>query len=592
MHRAAQQYTDPALLCRRCTVKPDLTPTAPASNSSTRFSALLRLAGRLSGFDLCGIATPHTSQEWLQLDPPLPDHLQQTLQPLLALTYVSPAPLLISDLGTGEDRSAGLLGSFAGYPLSSDTGDCLGVFYVADRLPRAFESDLQETLQDIADSAALLLAQMRTPTPSLEENRMALAIQGSGTGIWDRDLLKDEIHYSVAWKAMLGYAEDEVSTRIEDSYARVHPDDREQVLQAIRAHLDGHTEQYQVEHRLRCRDGNYKWVSSRGKVVARDAQGKALRMLGITNDISNLRTLAERLQHSVELVTQLTDQVPGAVFQYRSGVQAKGGFTYVSAGVRDILEVTPEALMQDPGILNHLIHPDDLAVFRDSRINAERDACTWHVEFRVLLPRQGLRWRLGEARPQREADGSLTWHGVVTDITERKRFERELHEFASMDALTQLTNRRVFMDHLDTEQARILRRDVSVSSLLMCDLDHFKLVNDRWGHGVGDRALRHFSEILRSQLRTSDLAGRIGGEEFAVLLSGAGNLPARDFACRVQHALANQPLRVEAEEIHLTLSIGLTQLSPQDTTPDNALSRADKALYRAKQNGRNRVEIN
>jgi len=181
---------------------------------------------------------------------------------------------------------------------------------------------------------------------------------------------------------------------------------------------------------------------------------------------------------------------------------------------------------------------------------------------------------------------------LFMDITERKRFERELHEFASMDALTQLSNRRVFMDYLETEQARVQRRDLSTSSLLMCDLDHFKLVNDRWGHGVGDRALRHFSNILRSQLRASDLAGRIGGEEFAVLLSGAGSFPARDFACRVQHALANQPLRVDSEAIHLTLSIGITQLSPQDATPDNALSRADKALYRAKQNGRNRVEIN
>lgn len=582
---APQQYTGLALPCRRCTVKPDSTRTAPPCLPSERFTALLRLAARLSGCNLCGIASICSTDGTLLLDPPQPAPLQQALQPLLARTRLGPSPLLLH-----ASHTADVLGCFAGYALHNEAGDCIGVFYVADAVPRTIDATLQINLQDIADSAAQLLAPVAAA--SLEASRMALAIQGSGTGIWDRDLLKGEIHYSIAWKAILGYAEDEISTRIEDSYARVHPDELEQVQQAMQAHFSGQTEQYQVEHRLRCRDGSYKWVCSRGKVVARDAHGNALRMLGTTTDISNQRSLAERLQRSVELVTRLTDQVPGVVFQYRSAPDGSGRFTYVSAGVRDVLEVTPDELMHEPGVLNRLVHPDDLTVFNNARVNAEHNVCTWHVEFRVQLPRQGLRWRLGEARPQREADGSLLWHGVLTDITERKRFERELHEFASMDALTQLANRRVFMTQLHTEQSRIQRRDVSVSSLLMCDLDYFKRVNDRWGHAVGDRALRHFGDILRSQLRASDLAGRVGGEEFAVLLSGAGSFPARDFACRVQHALANQPLRVDDQEIQLTLSIGLTQLSPQDTTPDNAFSRADKALYRAKQNGRNRVEIN
>ncbi len=570
-------------------MKPDTPCSASVSQPSTRFAALLRLAGRLSGFGLCGIAT---GDDTLQLDPPQPAALQQALQPLLIRTRLGQSPLVLPDARLGVAHPHDALGCFIGYPLRIDAGDCLGVLYVADAAVQAIDTTLQSTLQDIADSAAQLLAQTPTDDASLEENRMALAIQGSGTGIWDRDLIKGQIHYSTAWKAMLGYAEDEISTRIEDSYARVHPDELEHVQQAMQAHFSGQTEQYQVEHRLRCRDGSYKWVCSRGKVVARDARGNALRMLGTTTDISNLRSLAERLQHSVELVTRLTDQVPGVVFQYRSYRDGSGCFTYVSAGVRDIFEVTPEQLLHDPDIIHHCVHPDDLAVYNTARKEAERAFSNWHVEYRVQLPRQGLRWRLGEARPQREADGSIAWHGVVTDITERKRFERELHEFASMDALTQLANRRVFMAYLGSELARIQRRDMSVSSLLMCDLDHFKLVNDRWGHGIGDRALRHFSDILRSQLRTSDLAGRVGGEEFAVLLSGAGSFPARDFACRVQHALASQPLRIDGEEIHLTLSIGLTQLTPQDSTPDTAFSRADKALYRAKQNGRNRVEIN
>jgi len=560
-------------------VKPDHACSAPGSSS---LDALLRLARRFSGFSLCGVATFGGGDEPIKLEPAQPSDIHDALSPLIARARLSHSPLLIQE-------ATEPLSCFAGYPLRGETGDCLGVLYVADTTPRIIDADLHQSLQDIAASAAQILTLAHAKA---EETLLALAIQGSGTGVWDRDLSSGRIHYSAAWKSMLGYAANEVSNRIEDAFARIHPDELEQVKQTMQAHISGQTEQYQVEHRLRCRDGSYKWVCSRGKVVSRDASGNALRMLGITSDISTLRSLSERLQHNVELITQLTDQVPGVLFQFCSQADGNGYFTYLSAGVRDLFGVTQEQLLQNPRLLDSCVHPDDLEVFNQSRAQALRDVCIWHVEYRVQLPVQGLRWHLGEARPQRKADGSVVWHGMVTDITERKRFERELHEFASMDALTQLSNRRVFMDYLETEQARVQRRDLSTSSLLMCDLDHFKLVNDRWGHGVGDRALRHFSNILRSQLRASDLAGRIGGEEFAVLLSGAGSFPARDFACRVQHALANQPLRVESEAIHLTLSIGITQLSPQDATPDNALSRADKALYRAKQNGRNRVEIN
>ncbi len=560
-------------------MKPDHACSAPGSS---RLDALLRLARRLSGFSLCGVATFAGGDEPINLEPTQPSDIRCDLSLLIARARLSHSPLLIQE-------ATEPLSCFAGYPLRGETCDCLGVLYVADTTPRSIDADLHQSLQDIAASAAQILTLAHAKA---EETLLALAIQGSGTGVWDRDLSSGRIHYSAAWKSMLGYAANEVSNRIEDAFARIHPDELEQVKQTMQAHISGQTEQYQVEHRLRCRDGSYKWVCSRGKVVSRDASGKALRMLGITSDISTLRSLSERLQHNVELITQLTDQVPGVLFQFCSQTDGNGYFTYLSAGVRDLFEVTQEQLLQNPKLLDSCVHPDDLEVFNQSRAQALRDVCIWHVEYRVQLPVQGLRWHLGEARPQRKADGSVVWHGMVTDITERKRFERELHEFASMDALTQLSNRRVFMDYLETEQARVQRRDLSTSSLLMCDLDHFKLVNDRWGHGVGDRALLHFSNILRSQLRASDLAGRIGGEEFAVLLSGAGSFPARDFACRVQHALANQPLRVESEAIHLTLSIGITQLSPQDATPDNALSRADKALYRAKQNGRNRVEIN
>ena len=124
----------------------------------------------------------------------------------------------------------------------------------------------------------------------------------------------------------------------------------------------------------------------------------------------------------------------------------------------------------------------------------------------------------------------------------------------------------------------------------MCDLDHFKLINDQWGHAVGDLALKHFAHILREQLRKSDLAGRVGGEEFAVVLSDTTLSAAQGFAQRVQQRLAHAPLLQNGQQIALTVSMGIAAMSASDLSVDTALSRSDLALYSAKAHGRNRIE--
>ncbi len=118
-----------------------------------------------------------------------------------------------------------------------------------------------------------------------------LAMEASGTGIWDRNVITGEIRYSGSWFKMIGYEEAPQSNPIEIAYTRVHPDDLAYVQATMQAHFEGKTESYEVEHRLRCKDGSYKWVFSRGKVVSRDAGGNALRMTGTTTGITKSRAL-------------------------------------------------------------------------------------------------------------------------------------------------------------------------------------------------------------------------------------------------------------------------------------------------------------
>ncbi|AOE83117.1 hypothetical protein THL1_569 [Pseudomonas sp. TCU-HL1] len=168
----------------------------------------------------------------------------------------------------------------------------------------------------------------------------------------------------------------------------------------------------------------------------------------------------------------------------------------------------------------------------------------------MQLPGQGILWRQGDARPRGLEDGGVLWHGFITDVTERKQIEAELQVFATTDFLTQLSNNRHFIQLLEAELAHVQRSAGHSAAILMFDLDHFKAINDRWGHSVGDQALRHFAAILWAQLRKTDAAGRMGGEEFAVVLSNANIDEAMTFAQRIQHELAESPVLHGEERTH------------------------------------------
>jgi diguanylate cyclase (GGDEF)-like protein/PAS domain S-box-containing protein len=484
-------------------------------------------------------------------------------------------------------------------PLRAADGRQMGTFRLLHGAPREFADDDLDALRDFAELAAAAvekrqaLAEERAAEDSWrdEARNLSMAIAGSGTGIWDRNVVTGEITYSPGWKALLGYAESEVTNRIEDSYKRLHPDDADYVRAAMQAHFEGKTESYEVEHRILCKDGSYKWICSRGKVVSRDAEGRALRMMGTTTDISAMRAMSERLRRTADLLVNLTDAVPGMVFQ--CGQRPEGGsrFLYVSAGIWDMFELTPYDVRVSPAAIEQRVHPEDLTTYHASLQAAAAAQTPWPLEFRVCLPQQGLRWRQGDASPRKGPDGTVVWHGFVTDITDRKRADFELRELAATDALTTLPNRRHFMSRIAAELARIKRQGSDCAAVLMCDLDHFKRINDTWGHAIGDGVLQHFANTLRAQLRAVDLVGRIGGEEFAVVLPDTDIERAHAFATRVQQRIAAAPFSLgDDRHIPLTVSIGISTMHTLDADAELALSRSDRALYYAKQRGRNRIE--
>lgn len=167
--------------------------------------------------------------------------------------------------------------------------------------------------------------------------------------------------------------------------------------------------------------------------------------------------------------------------------------------------------------------------------------------------------------------------------------QREMERLTRLDGLTGLFNRNTFVELTRSELDRAQRQG-SATTILLLDLDHFKRVNDTWGHPAGDAVLRHVATLAASAVRSTDLVGRLGGEEFIVLLPNTAVTAAHTLAEKLRQRIQTCPLQWEQVEISITASIGLAGTTAQEKRDfDELYSQADKALYQAKQRGRNRV---
>jgi diguanylate cyclase (GGDEF)-like protein len=182
---------------------------------------------------------------------------------------------------------------------------------------------------------------------------------------------------------------------------------------------------------------------------------------------------------------------------------------------------------------------------------------------------------------------ALALHATLVSLVVH-RLLAELRHKARHDPLTGLLNRRAMEDAIDTQMQRG-RRTGETHSLLMLDLDHFKSINDRYGHAAGDRVLQHAAAVLQAHVRKIDQVGRVGGEEFLVLMPGASLDTARHVAERLREQLAADEVLVNGTGVKLSVSIGIAEWVDRSEASSRLLVRVDAALYEAKAQGRNRV---
>ena len=421
--------------------------------------------------------------------------------------------------------------------------------------------------------------------------RLELALGGAELGLWDRDFVANARTYNARWSTMLGYAPGEIEPTGALWQDMLHPDDLASATEALGRHIQGLTPTFESEHRLRHKQGYWVWILARGRVVARDAAGLPMRMVGTHMDISGRKRVEQVLRESEARFRGLTELSSDWYWEMDEQFRCTriDGKLEDATGL-DKVQSIGRAHWEDPTYN-----------MSEAQWEAHRALLRAHETFRDL------------ELERRSADGSPLWisvsgvpvfdqHGVFRgyrgvghSITARKLAEKKIEQLAFYDELTCLPNRRLLGDRLHKALVNVARKGRH-GALIFIDLDNFKDLNDTQGHDVGDQLLQQVALRLRECVREVDTVARLGGDEFVVMLeelnpyAGEAALQA-DGTARKILATLNQPYELRGHHHHSTPSIGIALFHDQMQSVDELLKRADLAMYQAKASGRNALRF-
>ncbi len=418
------------------------------------------------------------------------------------------------------------------------------------------------------------------------EERNELVAMTANDGIWDFDGQTKRLVLSPRWRRMLGYDMDDEEVVL-DWYHLVHPDDMARVQARMREHLDGRIPFFESVHRMKHRNGEWRWMASRARAV-QDPNGRLLRLLGVEVDITERKLYEDALFREKESA-QITLQSIGdgvittdaeCVVEYVNPVAADlTGWKVDDASGRSIDEIF-RAFHEET--CEPLENPLAVAIRRDRAIKSVRPT--------LLIRRDGNELYIeSTASPIRDGKGNVTGGVLVFhDVSESRELNRRLSYHASHDILTGLVNRREFENRLERALKSARARETSYA-LLYLDLDQFKIVNDSCGHSAGDALLGQLGALLKSKIRWRDTLARLGGDEFGVLLESCSLDEAMQTAESLRVAIGDYKFTWDERAFRLGVSVGVVPITADNEDVATLLSAADSACAAAKDAGRNRI---
>ena len=466
------------------------------------------------------------------------------------------------------------------------------------------------------------------------------ALEGAAVGIWDWDLVGNEIIWSQQQERLFELQPGSFDGKPETFLSLVDARDRDRLKAALEANLQSQSP-FSAEFRIRLDNGSIRWLSYRGQGYSGN-QREPVRLAGIAFDITQQKVAQERLLLQVDrerLIARTSQEIsrskdlkeilPQVINEVRTflGVdrlviivlqdKMAGAVKYESQSpdVRSMLDWTlrhtwivkekfitryrqgyPVAVKD---IHNQRLDTDELSFLEYFQITAD---------LTVPLLENSKLWGLLSAHQRLPKDWQPEDHRLletlgtqITTAIQRDQLHRQLTKanaklkrFAYLDGLTQVANRRRFEQFLNQEWRRMMRENAPLA-VIMVDIDKFKVYNDLYGHQAGDECLRRVAGALSSAVqRPADMVARYGGEEFVVILPKTDLEGAATVAERIRTLVRRQKIPHHGSTVDkiITLSLGVAALHPHPLrSPDELIETADNALYRAKEEGRDRVVV-
>ena len=396
-------------------------------------------------------------------------------------------------------------------------GKPAGFLGLAHTMPRgAWDVNQQLLMKLIGTSLATGLERIRIEARLAKlEERTNLFQAAANDGLWDFDVESNEVYFSPRWKAMLGYGDDDMRGS-PDWRSLVHPDDLDRVQAAIRDHVAGKTPIFESTHRMRHRNGEWRWVISRATARV-DKHGRLLRLVGVELDITERKLYEEALfreKESAQITLQsigdgvITTDANSTIDYINPVAEELTGWRLEDAMGRPVEEIF-RAFHEET--CEPLENPLSVAIRRIRPIKSVRPM--------LLIRRDGNELYVeSTAAPIRDGHGHVAGGVLVFhDVSESRELNRRLSYHASHDLLTGLVNRREFESRLERALKSAKAREASYA-LCYLDIDQFKIVNDTCGHSAGDALLGQVGALLKSKVRWRDTLSRLGGDEFGILL--------------------------------------------------------------------------
>ncbi len=414
------------------------------------------------------------------------------------------------------------------------------------------------------------------------ETRLNQAQRTAHIGNWELDLVGNSLHWSDEIFRIFEIDPAKFGASYEAFLNTIHPDDRDRVNQAYTDSLVSR-KPYDIVHRLRFADGRIKFVHERCESQF-DADGKALRSLGTVQDITERKKDEIALQESEARFRFMLENSPIAA---RITNIATGQVVFANQRYAALMESEPNKVIgTNPN--QYYANPQEYAEVQE-QLGRGVQVTNRLVEMLIPNEHERTKWVLASYL-QLEYQNEPALLGWFYEITDRKEMEEKIQHLAYHDPLTDLPNRMLFTDRLQ-QALSSAKRDKGKLALMFIDLDKFKPVNDMLGHNVGDLLLKEVAQRILCCLRESDTVGRIGGDEFVVLLPIIKTeQDAMEVAEKIRYSL-DQPFELVGCSLNISSSTGIAIYPEHGNDEKLLLKNADDAMYYAKSVGRDNVQI-